>query len=90
MVSFEEMLKSLELRDVLLKFLQRSHGYLKSTYGIDMDLLQRELKMHLPKFDTQTGFLTVVLSFIFWVLTFVVLHYFIVIPFMNQNRKKGA
>jgi len=37
MVSFEEMIKSLELRDVLIKFLTRSHKSIKKSTGFDMD-----------------------------------------------------
>ena len=36
MVSFEEMIKAMELRDVLLKFLVRAHAFTKSN-GFDMD-----------------------------------------------------
>jgi hypothetical protein len=51
MVSFEEMIKSLELRDVLIKFLQFSHGKLNSSLGFDMDKFQLEFKQTLPIFD---------------------------------------
>ena len=49
MVSFEEMVKNLELRDVLIRFLRLSHGYLGKS-GIDIDLLQKEIKDGIPKF----------------------------------------
>ena len=50
MVSFEEMIKSLELRDVLIRFLRHSHGFLNKGAGIDLDLLQKEIKNNIPKF----------------------------------------
>ena len=90
MVSFEEMTKSLELRDVLIRFLRYSHGYLKKGAGIDVDLLQKEIKQDIPKFEYETGFTTVILSLGFWIVSFVVLHYLLVVPFMTFNRKKGS
>ena len=39
MVSFEEMIKSWELRDILLKFLINAHKSIKGSSGIDLDML---------------------------------------------------
>ena len=50
MVSFEEMVKNLELRDVLIRFLRLSQGFLKKGAGIDIDMLQKEIKDGIPQF----------------------------------------
>jgi hypothetical protein len=54
-----------------------------------MDQFQRDFKGSLPPFGYSTGFLTVALSFVFWAVSFLILHYMIVMPFMNSNRKPG-
>ena len=87
MVSFEAIIKSLELRDVLLRFLEHTHGYLKNQGIIDMDQFQKRVHDHLPKYDFQTALATLVVSVFFWAAVFLVLHYLIVLPLMSSLRK---
>ena len=67
MVQFEEMIKSLELREVLLKFLeQHLHPMLLNNFGLDMDLLQARVLKELPPFTFTSAMIVCIVSAIYW------------------------
>ena len=86
MVSFEEMIKSLELRDVLIKFLKHSHRYIKANYGYDLDQMQLYVHDNVPKFDASNAFVALVFSMIFWTVLFYILHSCLILPMLKANR----
>ena len=67
MVQFEEMIKALELREELLRFLEQTwHPFLIQTFGIDMDQIQAQVQKNLPPFTLKTCIITIVVSFIYF------------------------
>lgn len=86
MVSFEEMIKSLELRDVLYKFLKYSHRAIKKQSGIDLDKMQEFVFKNVPPFDASNGFVALVLSLILWTISFYFIHFLVVQPVMKASR----
>ena len=53
MVSFEEIIKTQELRHVILEYLMRAHLAIFEASGnqIDMDAIQKQIFLETPKFD---------------------------------------
>ena len=85
MVSFEEMIKSLELRDVLIKFLTRSHKSIKKSTGFDMDQMQLLVLENFPKFDGSNALDALAFSIIFWTSLFFTLHNMVISPMMKSK-----
>ena len=90
MVSFEEMIKSLELRDVLIKFLISAHKAIKDILGFDLDRLQIWVFNNTPPFTASNAFLALTLSIIFWFVTFYIVHYAIVSPLMKSLQRNSC
>jgi len=91
MVSFEEMIRSLDLKNVILKFLMNSaHPKLKniSDGKIDMDKIQAGVLKNLPYYTLNNGILVTILSAVFFALAFLTIHGFIVIPVMHMFSAK--
>ena len=87
MVSFEEMIRALDLRNVLLKFLMNvAHPFLRKNFKIDMDEVQAWVLENTPEATVMNQFITVIVSAIFWKIVFLVLHYAIIPTFMNAFK----
>mmetsp|Transcript_2791 Transcript_2791/g.4775 ORF Transcript_2791/g.4775 Transcript_2791/m.4775 type:complete len:154 (+) Transcript_2791:24-485(+) len=90
MVSFKEMVREIEPRHAIFKYLTKAHDYLRQTSGgkIDMDEIQEWVFKTLPEFNSHTFLVTLGLSFVFWTAMFLVAHFCVVKPFMHtfQNQ----
>ena len=91
MVSFEEMIRALDLKNVLLRFLTNSlHPFLKKTFKIDMDEVQAWVFKSVPECTLMNQVATVVISAIMWKVVFLVLHYVIIPLFMSVFKNNAA
>ena len=91
MVSFEEMIRALDLKNVLLRFLMKvAHPFLKKNFKIDMDELQAWVFKNVPEPTLMTSVATIVISAMVWQLVFWVLHYAMIPAFMNAFKKNPA
>ena len=76
MVQYDEMVRALELREVLLRFLENSlHPVLIKTVGIDMDQFQRWVHKSIPPFNLNNAVITCIVSAIYWQIQLVAIHY---------------
>ena len=91
MVSFEEMIRALDLKNVLLKFLTNvAHPFLKKTYKIDMDDVQAWVFKNVPECTQTYQLATIVVGAIVWQVVFWVLHYMMIPIFMNAFKSNAA
>ena len=78
MVQFDEIFKSLELREVLLKFMeQKFHPWLIKTFSLDMDSLQARVHTELPTFNFKTFLMLLVGSLIYWQVQLMAIHFIV-------------
>ena len=84
MVSFDEMIRSLDLKNVLLRFLTNvAHPFLKKNFEIDMDEVQAWVFNNVPECTLMNQVATIIIGAIFYKVVFLVLHYVIIPQFMN-------
>jgi len=85
MVSFEELIKRLELRDILLWLLtDYIHPILLdiSDEQIDMDWLQVYVYKNIPPFNWENFLTALGVSTVGWFVVFMTLHFLIIMPYM--------
>lgn len=71
--------------DALLIGLGQFHAALRG-FGIDMDLIQKQVHDSIPKFSMQNALIVWVISFCVWAALYFIVHKFFVLPFNKKSR----
>lgn len=91
MVSFEEVAKNLELRNVLLTFLDGyAHKYIKQFSGgkIDLDEIQKYVYNSCPKYDMNSAIVVFLTSFAFYTISFAMCHGLVSVAIKSLKSNK--